>query len=722
MGLFVEANYLAETDFSYRRLIYKEKRFLEGGPAVYVTSILPTLLAMLMKMAPTTESVFVIGHLFSFACAAAVVVLAYGLLYRRTGTVGAALIALAIVTSPVFSVQTDMLGMDLPLAVLGLVVVGYLAKRRYLAAGAAATFAFAIKLSGALLTVSTACFFAILLVLASWKSSVNSQRRMWIGAGVALLLIALQILLANWRTSLPMAEHDDWDPANAQGWNSLAPVLKGCPEVVAVAGITGVLSIVAAGAWLIARHRAAKHDAKLILNARVVQDAIIRHPLPIFAWTVVGGTLAGVMLSYTIPRYLVLAIPLLYTACGTMLFAHKRLRPIAALLVVALIVFNVANSSGRFLPPLAVVGTDSEFDRRTGALLERSREYLADHRDNLAVVDLLTREYSDRAIVAGNPFSYFLSLPRLGYVEQPLHGYAANTFSNEHFVPLETILDDLPTSVVIIRPANRFLPIGNAVLPPPAEHFDEVLLELGGDHSLVVYLRRWPHHLSPKQLRWRYVQWLWPAQAKLEIARKHIATGNLVAAERELLAAVEISPKYADAHHELGLLYARQEQLAQAEAAFHEAVRLAPDRAPSYYRLGMVQWKLGKQGDAIANFQRALEAEPKFIPAQMQLALIDRHQNHWAEAATRYRAILDSAPPQRHATAAANALALVLATATDEAIRNPREAVEWAEWACRSTNFENPQYLETLAIAYHSAGRTDDEQRTRTQIQEAPRR
>ncbi len=764
MGLFVEANYLVETDFSYHRLVYEEKRFLDGGPAVYVTSIMPTLLAMVMKVAPSTKAVFVIGHLFTFACAAAVAVLAFGLLYRHTGTMGAALIATAIITTPVFAVQIDMIGMDLPLAAMGLVVAGYLSKRRYVTAGAAAMFAFAIKLSGAVLTASTACFFLVLLIFARWKSPAATQRRMWIGAGVALLLIALQLLSANWRSSLPTAESDDWDTANAQGWKSLAPVLEGCPEVVVVAVITALLSMVTVAVWLFVRYRAARlvRNQSLVvglgatgsasariphrsgsgtgrasgtpslgpeaalgesvtLHAKAIQDAIVRHPLPLFAWIVIVGTLTGVMLTYTIPRYLVLPIPLLYATCGLLLFARRRLRPLAGLLVAALIVFNVANTSGRFLPPVAVVGTDSEYDRRTGALLERSREYLGDHRDNLRVIELIQRDYPDRAIVAGNPFSYFLSLPRLGYVEEPRHGYTPNTFSNEHFVPLEEILENPPSSVIVIRPTNRFLALGSAMLPPPEEHLDEVLLELGDDQSLIVYLRRWPHDLSPEQLRWRTMQWLWPAQANVELARKHIDVGNLVAAKRELLLAVEISPKYADAHHELGVLYSRLEQLDLAEQEFLEAARLDPGRAKSFYQLGMVQWKLDKQDLAVANFQHAIDAEPNFVPAQLQLALIDRHQGRWSKAAARYRDIIESSPPQRHAIAAANALARVLATATDEAIRNPQEAIEWAEWACRSTNFENRECLETLAIAYHAAGRTDEEQQIRDRLQEALR-
>lgn len=721
MGLFVEANFLAETDFSYARLIYEEKRFLDGGPAVYVISIMPTLLALVMKLAPSMQTVFVIGHLFTFACAAAVAVLTFALLHRQTGPIGAGLIAAAIVTAPIFAVQVDMIGMDLPLAAIGLVVAGYLTKRRYLAAGLAATFAFVIKLSGAVLTAATACFFLLILVLARWKTPSNTQRRMWLGAGVALLLIGLQLLSANWRSSLPTAASDDWDVANGQGWKSLSTVLVGCPELVVVALVTATLSIAAALGWLFARYREGKTVPGTGFNLKMLQDGVTQNPIPVFAWIVVTGTVMGVWLSYTIPRYLVLPIPLLYATCGLLLFARPRLRPAAGVLVAGLVVFNVANTNGRFLPPIATVGTDTEHDRRTGAMLERSREYLDDHYDNLKVIELIKEKYSDRTILAGNPFSYFLSLPRLGYVDKPLHGYAVNTFANENFPPLEEILESPPSSVLVIRPMNRFLALGSSVLPPPDEKLDEVLLELGGDQSLVVYLRRWPHGLTPEELRWQYVLWLWPDQAHLELARQHMATGNLAAAERELLEALKISPEYANAHHDLGLVFEQQEKLQHAEFEFQEAVRIDDQRADSYYHLGRVEWKLGKQKEAIANFTSAVATETGSIPAQLQLAFIARHQERWAEAAARYRSILDASPPQHHALAATTGLALVLATATDDSVQNPAEAIDLAEWACRATNYKNPESLEALALAYQAAGRTEDERRTRERLKGALR-
>jgi protein O-mannosyl-transferase len=52
--------------------------------------------------------------------------------------------------------------------------------------------------------------------------------------------------------------------------------------------------------------------------------------------------------------------------------------------------------------------------------------------------------------------------------------------------------------------------------------------------------------------------------------------------------------------------------------------------------------------------------------------------------------------------------AWLLATSSDETRRDPPAAIQLAHHACRLTNFENPQLLDTLAAAYAAAGRFDE--------------
>ena len=59
---------------------------------------------------------------------------------------------------------------------------------------------------------------------------------------------------------------------------------------------------------------------------------------------------------------------------------------------------------------------------------------------------------------------------------------------------------------------------------------------------------------------------------------------------------------------------------------------------------------------------------------------------------------------------ALNNLALMLATSTDDGLRNGPQAVQLAERACQLTQYHQPQYIETLAAGYAEAGRFQDAQ------------
>ena len=52
-----------------------------------------------------------------------------------------------------------------------------------------------------------------------------------------------------------------------------------------------------------------------------------------------------------------------------------------------------------------------------------------------------------------------------------------------------------------------------------------------------------------------------------------------------------------------------------------------------------------------------------------------------------------------------NNLAWLLATHRQAKFYNPNEAIRLAEQACNLTNYERPEFLDTLAVAYAAAGR-----------------
>jgi len=89
-----------------------------------------------------------------------------------------------------------------------------------------------------------------------------------------------------------------------------------------------------------------------------------------------------------------------------------------------------------------------------------------------------------------------------------------------------------------------------------------------------------------------------------------------------------------------------------------------------------------------------------------QLLQLDRP----ADALAQYRAAANALPDE----AIINNLAWLLATHSDDAIRDGAEAVKWAEAAAKATQFQNPGVLDTLAASYAEAGNFDQASQTIT--------
>jgi len=113
-----------------------------------------------------------------------------------------------------------------------------------------------------------------------------------------------------------------------------------------------------------------------------------------------------------------------------------------------------------------------------------------------------------------------------------------------------------------------------------------------------------------------------------------------------------------------------------------------------------------KERDAeIAQYTERLQHNPDDPNTHNMLAAafyrkgdIEKAIEHWGEAV---RLKPDAAEVK-------NNLAWVLATAEDETLRNPGEAVRLAEEACELTDYNQPEMLDTLGVAYAAAGRFDE--------------
>jgi Flp pilus assembly protein TadD len=92
--------------------------------------------------------------------------------------------------------------------------------------------------------------------------------------------------------------------------------------------------------------------------------------------------------------------------------------------------------------------------------------------------------------------------------------------------------------------------------------------------------------------------------------------------ERFLREAVRRLPQDARSHHQLGVLLAMQQNLAEAVAELDQAVRLDPDDADASFHLAVALTQSGRVAEARTRLQRALQLRPDFADAKQLQARI----------------------------------------------------------------------------------------------------
>jgi tetratricopeptide (TPR) repeat protein len=245
-----------------------------------------------------------------------------------------------------------------------------------------------------------------------------------------------------------------------------------------------------------------------------------------------------------IPRYLILAVPCLYLTLGVGLLTWQRARALAMLAGIAGIAFHVANTNGAFFPSLSAPGASfvrnvPDADSRSNAFLERSCEYRPELASALRACAVLEAEARDRPIFAGNPYTRYLTLPRLGYVTKPLQVYNANYFDDaiRQYVCLAQQGGEAPVFV--------WAGMARANLPPPADT-DHVLYRDAFDDPLIVYAKPFPPTSRREDIETWYLQatrtGAWPI-TRLELRLPYLCqTGRLDEAEAEYRTAIDAMP------------------------------------------------------------------------------------------------------------------------------------------------------------------------------------
>ncbi len=205
-------------------------------------------------------------------------------------------------------------------------------------------------------------------------------------------------------------------------------------------------------------------------------------------------------------------------------------------------------------------------------------------------------------------------------------------------------------------------------------------------------------------------------------------------AEKAFRGAIAVNPENKRAHLNLAVVLAQGGDLDAAEASAQDALRLDPEYGFAYFNLGTFSEARGRLPEAMDFYLKALEKDPGNLKANFRLANAMLRTGDYEGAARHYRAAVEIAPSfvraryleslawialQRYADARrvleeaveihpenrefSGSLARLLATSQPPAAADAERALTLA----RDLDRENPENVETLAMALAAIGRFD---------------
>ncbi len=191
----------------------------------------------------------------------------------------------------------------------------------------------------------------------------------------------------------------------------------------------------------------------------------------------------------------------------------------------------------------------------------------------------------------------------------------------------------------------------------------------------------------------------WPAHNNL---------GCILAAQNKLddaiphfVASLQMNPENAQAHCNLGKALMLQGRLKEAEGHLRTAIMLKPREPEFHHSLASALAGQGKSDEALTQLREAADLD-KGVGMRLELAGWLHQSGKNREAVAQYNRTLAADPDSVEAL---NNLAWILATSSDDSVRNGPQAIQFAEKACRQTQNKDPMPIGTLAAAYAEAKR-----------------
>jgi len=164
--------------------------------------------------------------------------------------------------------------------------------------------------------------------------------------------------------------------------------------------------------------------------------------------------------------------------------------------------------------------------------------------------------------------------------------------------------------------------------------------------------------------------------------------------------------------NDLGNLHRKLGQLEKALGDFDELLRLGAKTPAVYTNRGLVHQAAGRHEQALDDFRSALEQDEKFAPAWEAGGSSRYALGDFRKARENFQRAIRLFPDF---ALAHNNLAWLLATCSEDELRDGPSAVTSAQKACELTGFTNARHLDTLAAAHAEAGDFEEAVKRATQ-------
>lgn len=388
MGVYTQGIWLSRHHFDYLTLL-EMPHFPVGGPNIQYFGFQAALFAILIRLLSPAVCFWILHHLI-LLCSAVTTVLAFRMLRQECSRRDALLWTLVAASHPIWTGQSISLYVEIPLA-LGIVGSLWMIQQRRYRAGAGICFlSFFAKNSALLFALACWAWSLALMLLSRWRRTTESSSA---PAWPLMIPFPLMAALSTVDPTIFKSISNLPDQMLHFFWKSTFqfPVL-----LLQLTILIGLLAV---------------KGLRRIQGQSAGDGHRLDFPL-LLALLIVGFWLSYIIHVCPLPRYATMVIFPMALLMGIGL----RDRPAwAGLLAVPMIAFNLVSQEGRGMPPIPV-----QRGVRTGAELERSREYLQDLDDIRAICAEMEKTFFSAPVVTKWPFTHMLRVPEFGFVSRPL--------------------------------------------------------------------------------------------------------------------------------------------------------------------------------------------------------------------------------------------------------------------------------------------------------------